>query len=313
MKLLPLMFFCSALSAGNFPPIQSLEEIVSELKFLTDFEDQVGFAYQGTAGSLKGMTLPLSYYSTADYWAKYVGALPGNDLHVVNAYNGSDYTLTPTGNSPGKDLQVERVNVSNGTDIYDAACWQMALAVCGRSGLKGPLGEDLFTLAQNQDHLLQVGYDGNATSAEIGANRAITHADGTFEYGGEKITDHKKAYFYRMVTRNWLSTDPFLGTPYMEYIRAENLPPNPDYKPGKITWLDWKPITGENAWAFLIGPLQAAHLEQQASGRSYVPFSSAAVQNALGSLHAFSSMQSEIGALYYACKGSLGNQGGDAV
>ncbi len=53
----------------------------------------------------------------------------------------------PDPSSPGKDLQVERVNVYNGTDIYDAACWQIALAVCGKAGMQGPSGSSLFDLA----------------------------------------------------------------------------------------------------------------------------------------------------------------------
>ena len=99
----------------------------------------------------------------------------------------------------------------------------------------------------------------------------------------------------------------------MQYVTAENLPDNPDYQAGKITWLDWKPITGENAWAFFIGPLQTAYLNQLATGNSFVPFSSAAVQNAINVFFSLRCMQSELGAIYYACKGSLGNQGDQPV
>lgn len=307
------MMTSSMIHAHSFPSVQTQEEIQNELNFLTAPCDQVGFSYQGSAGDLQGLLLPLSYYSTPDYWGAYVGALPGNNMYVVDAFNGNDYTLTPTANSPGKDLQIERVNVYYGTDIYDAACWQIALGVCGKAGMTSATSSNLFDLAENENQLLLVGYDGNASQVQTGANRAVTRGDGTFSYNGNKITTPSDAYFFRMVTRNWLSKDPFMGTSYMQYVTATNLPPNPDYAAGKVSWMDWKPITGENAWAFFIGPLQAAYLQQQAQRNDYVPFTSTAVQNALGTLLALRSMQSELGGVYYACKGSLGNQGDQPV
>jgi hypothetical protein len=316
MKKSSLIVFAilfSSAHAEDFSSVQTLQQIKEEVNFLISTSDQVGFTYKGSVGDLNGLVLPLSYYSTADYWGKYVGMLPGHDLHVVDAYNPQDYTLTPTEDSAGKDLQIERVNVFNGTDIYDAACWQIALGVCGNAGMQGPSGEDLIAIAQNQDTLLKVGYDGNASKAQEGSNRATSHSDGTFTYNGESITTPDKAYFFRMVTKNWLSDDPFMGTSYIEYVQAENLPSNPDYQTGKITWLDWKPITGENAWGFLIGPLQTAYLKELSSGSNFIPFASTSVQNAIQVLYAFRCMQSELGGVYYACKGSLGNQGDQPV
>jgi hypothetical protein len=298
---------------GVFSPIQTPQEIQEELSFLTSSTEQTGFTYQGTAGQLNGLMLPLSYYSTPDYWGSYVGGLPGNDLTVVDVFNPSDYTLTPSSGSPGGGLQVERVNVFYGTDIYDAACWQLALAVCAHAGMTGPGGQSLYALAQGQDLLLQLGYDGNASQTTAGANRATTHADGTFTYNGAVITTAPNAYFFRMITRNWLSVDPFMGTSYMRYVTAQGLPQNPDYQAGKITWMDWKPITGENAWALFIGPLQTARLKQQSDGAQFVPYAAPAVQNAVQALVGLSCMQSALGGIYYACKGSLGNQGDQPV
>ena len=305
--------FASSLVLGNsFSPVQSLTQIQSEVDFLTS-TDTIGLSYKGTCSALDGLVLPLSYFSTPDYWGAYVGMLPGNNLTVVDVVN-SDWSMTPTSDSPGGSLQIERVNIYNGTDIYDAACWQIALGVCAKNGLKNSSGQDLFQLAQNQNQLITNGYDGNASSASANANRATTHQDGTFTYNGVKIDQPSQAYFFRMVTRDWLSRDPFLGTSYMSYITAENLPPGSSpYKAGEISWMDWKPITGENAWAFFTGPLQVAYLQQQAEQSQYIPFASLAVQNSLGVLYAFRCMQSEVGCLYYACAGSLGNQGDQPV
>ncbi|MCH9631664.1 MAG: hypothetical protein S4CHLAM37_16880 [Chlamydiia bacterium] len=299
--------------AGEFTPIQTDAEVKELLDFLVSSTDSVGFTYQGTVGELNNLTLPLSYYSTADYWGTYVGGLPGNDLTVTDVYNPGDYTLSPDMSTPGANLQVERVNTFYGTDIYDASCWQIALALCGKNSLTGPSGQDLFQLTANQDKLLFVGYDGNAPQPQANANRATTKPNGTFEYNGQSITNPSKAYFFRMVTRNWLSHDPFMGTEFLKHVTAENLPSNPVYQKGMITWLDWKPISGENAWGLFLGPLQASYLKQQKEGASYVPFSSDAVQNALGTLFGLRCMQSELGGIYYACKGSLGNVGDKPV
>ena len=84
--------------------------------------------------------------------------------------------------------------------------------------------------------------------------------------------------------------------------------------PGKITWTDWKPITGENSWAFLIGPLQAAYLhyivEQK---RTFVPLEDSVVRNALALLPTFAAMQSPSGGMYYAPAGTVANQGDQLV
>ncbi len=316
MKTLFLVYFScvsSVLCAESFHSVQTEAQAAAELNFLISPASSVGVTYVGSAGVLNGLNLPLSYYSTADYWGQYVGSIAGNDLTVVDVYNPGDYTLTPSPQSLGANLQIERVNAFNGTNIYDAACWQIALGVCGSAGMQGGSGQDLFAMAEAQNRLLTVGYDGNASQAQVGANRATTHEDGTFMYNGQPITSEGCSYFFRMVTRNWLSQDPFMGTKYMQYITAENLPSNPEYVAGKITWLDWKPITGENAWGLFIGPLQTAYLNQKTAGGKYVPYKSLAVRNALGVLIAIRCMQSPLGAIYYACKGSLGNMGDQPV
>jgi len=338
------------LGAVSFLPFQSETEVESELNFLTslmihgEITTNVGASYQGTISELSELTLPLGYYDTADYWGKYVCHIPGYDCHVTDLFNSQDYTLMPVfeespDHNSGGDLQAERVCIRNGIDIYDGACWQIALAIAAKNNKTIPSGENLFKIAQNEDILLREGYNGNAKTAEVGANRAITHpinstditCDNTkqdFCYNGLSIRNPKNhAYFFRYITRNWLSTDPFLGTPYLnQYVTANKCQPgcgidenprcelgcypnNSDYIKGKISWLDWKPITGENAWGLLLGPLQTAYLQQQSLGHQFVPFHSDALQNALNVLGAFASLQSEIGGVYYVAARSLGNVG----
>ncbi len=101
----------------------------------------------------------------------------------------------------------------------------------------------------------------------------------------------------------------------MAEIAADGLPThNPDYQVGKVTWTDWKPFTGENAWAFLLGPLQAAYIHYVIDQKStFVPLHDPAVQNALNILPTFAAMQSPSGGVYYAPNGTVMNQGDQLV
>ena len=71
----------------------------------------------------------------------------------------------------------------------------------------------------------------------------------------------------------------------------------------RVPWMDWKPVTGENAWANLIGPVQTAHLRLRSTGAPW-SFDLPEIQLALRALTAFEAMQSDIGALYYAPAGT---------
>jgi hypothetical protein len=308
-----LAIFCSAsLLAVHFPPLENENEIQGSIKFLTSGAEEAGSLYFGTCGELDKRLLPLSFYSTPEYWAKYVGTLPGNNLTVVDIF--APWTLTPSPNlsvSPGSNLQVERINAFNGSNIYDGACWQIALAVYGKATQQ----LDILDVAENQTLLLTKGYDGNADKADANVNRATTKGK-TFSYNGVSITNPREAYFFRMIPRSYVSTDPLINlTEGKQYLSIKGkLPPEPTpFALGKVTWMDWKPITGENGWAFFVGPLQLERIRMEANSKSCVSFDSPAVQNAMDVLVAFQNMQSPLGGLYYACGGSLGNQGDHPV
>ncbi|MFZ1984150.1 MAG: hypothetical protein WAU91_07035, partial [Desulfatitalea sp.] len=308
---LALLFFSSS-ACGAEGAIESLKE---SYRFLvSDRAAQGGALYTASAGSLKGRALPLSFGDSAPYWGAYVCRQPGAVCAVTDIYNPADYTLGPQP-GPAGDLQTERVNVHNGANIYDAAVWQIAV-VLGQvaNRLSVPSGQDAYDLAGNQNLLLKAGHCGNATAPVSGANRALTHKQ-MFLYNGTAITDPEQAYSFRMLGRDWLSDDPFMETPFAALISAASLPrQRPEYRPGKISWSDWKPITGENAWAFLLGPLQAAYLHYvRGRGGAFVPFEDLAVQQALAVLPTFAAMQSPIGAVYYAPAGTLSNQGTQPV
>ena len=277
-------------------------------------EGQGGALFTATAGTLNGLQLPLSYLDSADYWGDYVCRLPGHDCAVLDVYDDSAYTLRPPRGAAG-ELQVERVNVHNGANIYDAATWQIAVmlgAVVAR--LPGPAPEVAWALASGQNTLLAASHDANAPHFAPGSNRALTQGE-LFRYNGQAITDPRHAFVFRMLARRWLADDPFIDTRHAEWIRTTPLPAgNPDYRPGKVSWSDWKAFTGENAWAFLIGPLQAAHIHYvRERGEHCVPFREPAVQAALQLLPTFAAMQAAIGGVHYAPSGTLRNRLDEAV
>jgi len=305
----PPVLWLSAFVAGGAqaaPPM----DIASSYAFLVSDVKDGGVLYTATAGSLQGLSLPLSFRDSPDYWGLHVCRFPARDCAVTDRYDPADYSLAPDKGVAG-ELQTERVNIHNGINIYDAATWQIAVTLGHvRNGFKSGVREEGYQLASNQNRLLSAGHDGNAADPVRGANRATTK-ENVFRYDGETIRNPAMAFSFRMLGRRWLSDDPFLGTKYASLIAAMGLPrTNPAYATGRINWTDWKPITGENAWAFLLGPLHSANLyyREQRKG-AFVPFQEKAIQNALSVLPAFSAMQSPLGGFYYAPQGTMRNTG----
>ncbi|HKC16655.1 MAG TPA: hypothetical protein VKC11_08115 [Steroidobacteraceae bacterium] len=267
-----------------------------------------GVLHNVNTGSLAGLKLPFSFLDSADYWGAYVCALPGNFCAVTDVYSPQNYTLAPEAGHAG-DLQTERVDVHNGTNIYDAATWQIAVVLGDvNHGYLSGSSHDAYALATAQTRLLSEGVSGAS------GVRAVTTRS-TFLYNGQEIADPQSAYAFRMVSSVWLSPDPFMGSRYASLVATSRLPADqPDYQSGKVTWSDWKPVTGENAWAFLLGPLQAAYLHYLWDKRQlYVPVHDLGVQNALHVLPTFAAMQSSSGGVYYAPSGSSPNQGKGSI
>lgn len=312
-KKILMTLWLSAAAVGGVHAAAPLD-IASSYAFLVSDVKDGGVLYTATAGSLKGLSLPLSFRDSADYWGMHVCRFPARDCAVTDRYNPADYSLAPDKGLPG-ELQTERVNIHNGANIYDAATWQIAVTLGHvRNGLKSGVRQEGYQLASNQNRLLSEGHDGNATDPVRGANRATTK-ENVFRYDGETIRNPAMAFSFRMLGRSWLSDDPFLGTKYASLINASGLPrTNSAYATGKINWTDWKPITGENAWAFLLGPLHSANLYHREQRKSaFVPFQDAAIQNGLSVLPAFSAMQSPLGGFYYAPQGTMSNTADIAV
>lgn len=335
-------------SAPYFPPQSSFtdQDIQRVVTFLTEQGNVQGDGGLGSIGTNCGVAytalntlfpsntlLPLSFYSSPAYWQYYVGQNSASLLNVTDIYNSppGNYNLSPTPictNTapfptllcPG-NLQIERVNAFVGTDIYDAAVWQIALALAGKAGFTGPNSQSLFSILSGQTTLLQLGsYGGNYGGPyAAGALRAPSSCGPFFTYGYQNIfiaanpsINSQNAYMIRSIPPNFINTDPIFFLSGTQFIASDVSNPNPlpaPYFQGAVTWQDFKPITGENGWALFLGPLQSSLLQQQSQGNQYVSFSSAAIQNAIRALPAFQAMQSPIGVVYYVVNGSLGNTG----
>lgn len=305
--LLLALLAAAPVVAASDPP-----QIDASYRFLVNDRDQGGILYTATAGILKGKRLPLSFHDSPAYWGEHVCAQ--TDCTVIDSYDPVTFTLLPQKTQAG-DLQTERINTHNGANIYDAATWQIAVMLGQRRNrLPLPAGEDAYSLVSHQNLLLAAGHSGDSQHPVMGETRAVSSGP-VFVYNGQRISEPQRAYSFRMLPRTWLSRDPFINTPYSRLLSATGLPANnPAYKPGLISWTDWKPITGENAWAFLIGPLQAAALQYgTGTGKSFIPFSDPALVNALAVLPTFAAMQSAIGSVYYAPAGTVANQGDQLV
>jgi len=290
-------------------------DLESSYRFLVnDRQTGDGMLYTATAGKLQGKRLPLSFVDSPAYWGEHVCLWPGTTCGVIDRYDPQTSTLTPLP-SPAGDLQTERINTHNGANIYDGAAWQIGVMLGRvRNRFSLPPNQEAYGLVSNQNQLLQAGYNGDSKHATPRENRAVTVGK-VFVYNQQIINEPTQAYTFRMLPRNWLATDPLAGSKFAALITAKDLPANnADYQPGKVSWTDWKPITGENSWAFLLGPLQAAYLhylvEQKAA---FIPFGDLAMQNAVTIIPTFAAMQSPSGAVYYAPAGTIANQGDQPV
>lgn len=115
----------------------------------------------------------------------------------------------------------ERILATHGQNIYDAATWQIALAMVGQ----------IDTASTQTTRLL------SGKSGEIANIRAFSK---DFSYGDDELPmPEKNAFFFRMISDEFILRDPLTGN--------------------DVFWMDWKPILGENAWAAMIGPLQVAY------------------------------------------------------
>jgi len=349
---------CGGLTASE---IQRIKTFLTTDRGST-FPFQVGMAFKSTTNPAPNILLPLSFYSTPEYWVEYVGqyvpmvTMPEDSpLPVVDEFNAPvAFALTPQpcGANPDcpisyiyptilptSELQIERVNAFQGSNIYDAATWQIALALMGARNFVStnattgaqenvPADPALLTLARNQTNFLAANKypNENPPSGIYAPLRAACQPPSPFSpsncgfpYGTtnhyfDAQTEAGKAYFFRMVPSNFYVYDPLYyyvqqhGLTLSDWITAPGI--MAPAVVGQISWQDFKPITGENAWAFLMGPLLVERIAAIHSPTDFIDINSVAMQNALAMvLESFKYMQASVGVFNYITKGTTGNAG----
>lgn len=164
----------------------------------------------------------------------------------------------------------ERILTTYGLNLYDGACWQIGIAVAKPS---------LYSsLIKPHTEMLLSGKCGNMVL------RALNFT--TFVFGTDEARVYKgpNPYFFRMTSDSFVNKDPLTNS--------------------DVTWMDWKPVTGENAWLSFLGPLASYNLWLKSSKKNVADYNAPEIQLAVSSLDVFLSMQSPLGAVYYAPKGT---------
>jgi len=117
-------------------------------------------------------------------------------------------------------------------------------------------------------------------------------------------------FYYRMIGPGYMLTDPLAGL-YGYTWRATPAGPNPDPAQywnlaGVIHWNDWKPITGENVWGAILGPLQQLFIKNCSHIRKFGTFADAPgeVQLAVSVMPAVTALVSPLGSLYHCPLGA---------
>ncbi len=244
--------------------------------------------------------IPHSYFAPSAFWR-------------------SEKYLPPYYHSNPIDGQVaieDRVCTHFGLNLYDAATWEIAL------GLQGE-----FEIPNAYEY--QILYaSSTGTDNTVGGLADIRSDTNQFLYGRNQIPgsslqrvtmpgnqtnpkDGSKtipgALFFRMISAYYTTEDPLIG-PYSTSFRSPYpFAGGPAWNTfGVIIWNDWKPITGENVWGAIIGPIQSLYLQNNGTVPQWANFAQTPnqVQLALSILPALMALQSTDGSLYHCPKGS---------
>jgi hypothetical protein len=267
-----------------------------------------------------------SYWNTKDYIT--IGAFD---------YNGTRLPLD--------DIVAiqERALTHVGLNLYDAGIWSVALSLTGFEAVSSVYYRNvMYTSGTGANP--QIG--GLKSIRAWEPNPDPTHPPDPFYYGRDKLknTDLTKVqmpnnltyirnkdgctcptsgccpqegdqqipgnYFYRMIGPAYMMYDPLAGQ-YSYTWRATPAGPDPDPAQywnlaGVIHWNDWKPITGENVWGAILGPIQQLFIKNCSHIEKFNTLATAPaeVQLAVSILPAAQALQSPLGSMYHCPLGS---------
>lgn len=170
------------------------------------------------------ITIPKSF-DARDYW-KYLVANNSSYQTYREAHDTHDCRVIP-----GNEATIERSLQNTGLDIYDGAIWQMSLALAAK----------YQPLAYKQDVDNYQNFLVNGIADKEIAFQSY-RAEGGYTYNGRyNYLSGQKAYLLKFIS------------PVYAY--------NYDAVNGcMMNWPEWSAVTGEEAWAVLIGPVQSIYL-----------------------------------------------------
>jgi len=190
-------------------------------------------------------------------------------------------------------FESERYITSAGLNIYDGACWSMAMAL---------LGEDNSAVDYEDNYINQ------AKTCQFADNKGDKACDGViilkgcedpdqigkcgFCYGSgpNQTLDKSTAWTFKYISDYWA----FANT---VDLRCPELNLN-------WIWNDYKPVLGENAWANIIGPIQVAHIRY--GGADKIPDNDLSISLATSFVRSLPQMKvPQIGGLFYSPMNTL--------
>ena len=241
--------------------------------------------------------LPRSYDTTSGYGMLgtdyFSWLLEHNDTYYQFDLTHNDH-LADVPKDHGNDAAIERVMMTWGSSIYDAATWDVAMAAAQACSAFTPEEKAAFTgaLGAHLHALITASYPGGLRSYRAwdpeGAKRwhyGESGQDAAFGVDGQgRKLDARNAFYWQFSTPRWQNPDP----------HWDPLAP----AGALMNWPAWNVITGEEAWAAFLGPLQVAFtLNQGRPGWSAAnsPLQvSALIGNACRALHGVELMQNTV-------------------
>lgn len=258
----------------------------------------------------------------------YADVLPTGESFWTTSMYLDIGAIDPFGNQVPLDSEIaiqERTLTRYGLNLYDGATWQIALALEGladlavayesnilypsSTGANANIGGIVDIRSDTPDYLYGSSQIAGADLPMITLPGNVTRV---LSQGGNPTTETSQkqagALFYRMIGPKYFMTDPYTG----DYANAWKYPyPNNDTTTpwniaGLIHFNDWKPITGENVWAAITGPLQVLWITNGTKITPFTTFATApnAVQLAISILPALWQLRSPLGPIYHCPKGT---------
>ena len=216
-----------------------------------------------TANHFNDIAIPKSF-DASNYWNYLVTYNSDYQTYRQLYDNGGCKVLADHTN----DATIERAMQYQGLDIYDGAVWQIALSL---AAIKESSLQYMQDVEGYQNFLLHGLKDGFLTY----------HAYSDYTYNG-KLMSEENAYLFKFISPSWANNYDAVNDCNMQ-------------------WPEWSAVTGEEAWAVFIGPVQSIYvLNDGAHNPDWSTASQAAdyIQLGKNALAAISAMQAPSGGVY---------------